>query len=147
MRKIFGMATGVAIAGATLFGAVFAWSVSSTSAPSTATVGSNAITVAVAADSAALLGPNNDTAVDVGNITVTNAGSFILSGYTADIVLGTVTPDVAGTCAASDFTETDVLALTPISTVSDVMIATDGTAPADCQGDTLSYTVNVTAYN
>lgn len=146
MRKIFGMATGVAVAGATLFGAVFAWSVSSTSAPSTATVGSNAINVLVTPGTN-VLGPNDGNAVDVGDITVSNEGDFALSGYTADIVLGAVTPDVAGSCAATDFTETDVTPAVSLAIVSDVLIATNTTAPADCQGDSLSYTVNVTAIN
>jgi len=149
MRKIFGMATGVAVAGATLFGAVFAWTATGSDSDS-ANVGVATAVVSVTPNGA-VLGPNNDVPVTVATVAVSSTGTLALTSY--DITGVTIDSVTSGTptsvpaCAITDFTTTFSLATgIPIGTTSPVSIATDTGAPEDCQGDTVAYTVNVTAH-
>lgn len=150
MRKIFGMATGVAVAGATLFGAVFAWTATGSDSDS-ANVGV-ATAVVTVTPNGAVLGPNNGSAVTVGTVSVAAASgslplaTYDITGVTIDLVTPG-TPTSVPACAITDFTTTSSLATgIAIGITSPVSIATNTGAPEDCQGDLVDYTVNVTAY-
>lgn len=144
MRKIFGAATGLALIGATLFGAVYAWSASGSDNDS-ATVGTVAVTVAVAPNSN-VLGPNDNSLVTVGTVTVTNTGSLAATSYSGTVTIDSVTAGApgGGGCSTTDFTPA-AIGVTPIANPANVQIATNNAAPEDCQGDSVAYTVNITA--
>lgn len=150
MRKIFGMATGVAVAGATLFGAVFAWTATGSDSDS-ANVGV-ATAVVTVTPNGAVLGPNNGSAVTVGTVSVAAAtGSLPLATYDiTSVTIDLVTPGSPGglTCVPGNFDGSSSVTLSPVAIgiTSPVSIATNTGAPEDCQGDLVDYTVNVTAY-
>lgn len=142
MRKIFASAMGLALIGATLFGAVYAWSAGGSDSDS-ATVGTVSVNVVVTPN-AAVLGPDNGIPVNVGSVAVTNTGSIPAVAFTGTVSIDSVTQvPGGGTCVAGHFTGSPVAG--PVNGADNILIATNVGAPNDCQGDTVNYTVIVTA--
>ncbi|MDA0350708.1 MAG: hypothetical protein O3A10_00680 [Chloroflexi bacterium] len=152
LRKLFATTMGVALTGAAIVGGVYAWDASAGSGTQVATVGTASISVQYT-PSANLLGPNG-TSVLVGDGSITNGGSFpvsISSGSVAIDALTSNAPNGPGTCVLGDFagsvTVTDASAVAPTASGGgfDVNVLTGAGAAADCQGDTVDYTVTINA--
>lgn len=144
MRKLFASAFGVAAIGATLFGAVYAWSTTVFDSNS-ATVGIVSVS-AVITPNAAFLGPDNGVPVTVGTVAVTNTGTLLATAFTGSVTITSLVPTAptsAPACATTDFTPSLLAGAVPGSDTID--IATNVGAPNDCQGDGVNYTVNITA--
>ena len=145
MRKLFAIATGVALVGATLFGAVYAWSATDSDSDS-ATVGTVSITATLAPILTAVLGPEGATTT-VAKVGVVSFGSLPAVSYTGTVVTGAVTPGLPSSppaCTALHFAGVPI-PVTAIAIAADVKITVSASAPDDCQGDSVAYTVNITA--
>ncbi len=150
MRKIFASAFGVAVIGATLFGAVYAWTATNTQTGS-ASVGTASLTVTLV-PTANYVGPDNGLPVTVATGSINNTGNFALTLTGGSLVVTSANPSPI--CAPSDFSDPDtgvvITIAGPVPALGtggafNANIATNVGAPEDCQGDSLGYTVTINA--